>query len=108
MNLKKITAIIDNSTLDDVEQRLTSIGVNGFSVSQVSGRGEYRNFFRADVKTQHMKIEVFTREADVDKIVSAIIDVAHRGTQEDGIIAVLPVEKLYRIRTREEVSAGSL
>ena len=102
MDLKKITAIINSSVLEDVEQRLTELGVKGFSESNVTGRGEYANFYRADLNAPHVKMEIFTEKSKVDGIVSAIMEAAHRGTQEDGIIAVLPVDKLYRIRTKSE------
>jgi nitrogen regulatory protein P-II 1 len=36
------------------------------------------------------------------------VDAAHGGVEGDGIIAVLPVEKLYRIRTRSEVKPGEI
>lgn len=105
MELKKITAIINGSALEEVEQRLTELGIKGFSESEVTGRGEYSNFFRADIKASHIKIELFTAQSKVDEIVAAIMETAHRGSQEDGIVAVLPVEKLYRIRTKSEVSS---
>lgn len=108
MSLKKVTAFINSSVLEEVEQRLTEIGVSGFSISDVTGRGEYSNFFRADLKAPHIKMDVFTDESKVDEIVSVIMETAHLGTQEDGIIAVLPVEKLYRIRTKGEMSATEL
>jgi len=104
MSLKKVTAIIDSATLDDVEQRLAAINVRGFSVSEVSGCGEYRNFFRSDVKSPHSKVEIFTGENKVEEIVATILDSAHRGTQEDGIIAVLPVDSLYQIRTGKNLT----
>lgn len=104
MELKKITAIINSSALEEVEQRLTEIGVKGFSESNITGRGEYTNIYRADLNTPHIKMEIFTEKDKVERIVSAIMETAHRGTQEDGIIAVLPVEKLYRIRTKSEIT----
>ena len=39
----------------------------------------------------------------MDEIVKTIMEASHVGLEGDGIIAVLPVEKLYRIRTRSEV-----
>ncbi len=104
MELKKITAIINISALGEVEQKLAELGIKGFSESEVTGRGEYSNFFRGEIKAPHIKIELFTVQSKVDEIVTAIMETAHSGSQEDGIIAVLPVEKLYRIRTQSEIS----
>ena len=32
------------------------------------------------------------------------MEVAHTGMEGDGIVAVIPVEKLYRIRTKSEIT----
>ena len=80
MELKKITAIINGSVLEAVEQRLTEIGVKGFSESNVTGRGEYTNLYRADLNAPHIKMEIFTEKDKVEGIVTAIMETAHRGT----------------------------
>lgn len=58
LELKKITAIINRSVLGEVEQRLTELKIRGLSESDVTGCGEYSNFFRADIKAPHIKIEL--------------------------------------------------
>jgi nitrogen regulatory protein P-II 1 len=103
MELKKIIAIVRNQSLENVEGRLVDMKVKGFSVSKVKGFGEYANFFNPDWMVTHTRIEIFTEQARVEEIVAAIMDIAHTGTAGDGIVAVLPVEKLYRIRTKSEV-----
>lgn len=102
MELKKIIAIFRNQSLENVEGRLVDMRVKGFSVSKVKGFGEYANFFNPDWMVTHTRIEIITDQSRVEEIVSAIMDVAHTGTAGDGIVAVLPVEKLYRIRTKSE------
>lgn len=102
MELKKIIAIFRNQSLESVEGRLVDMRVKGFSVSKVKGFGEYANFFNPDWMVTHTRIEIFTEQSRVEEIVAAIMDVAHTGTAGDGIVAVLPVEKLYRIRTKSE------
>jgi len=51
----------------------------------------------------HTRIETFSENARVDEIVTAIMEIAHISMPGDGIVAVLPVEKLYRIRTKSEI-----
>jgi len=41
-------------------------------------------------------------------IVKGIMEAAYLGLEGDGIVAVLPVEKFYRIRTRSEVTSGEI
>jgi nitrogen regulatory protein P-II 1 len=103
MVLKKIVAIVRSSVLEGVEERLRHLGIKGISVSRVKGFGEYVNFFKEDWMVDHVRIEIFVEQSAVDGIVGAIIDSAHRGIPGDGIVAVQPVEKLYRIRTKCEI-----
>jgi nitrogen regulatory protein PII len=36
------------------------------------------------------------------------MEVAHTGTHGDGIICILPVEKIFRIRTKSEVKPDEI
>jgi len=108
MELRKIVAIIRRSALEKVEERLKSLGVKGVSVSRVKGFGEYANFYTADWMVTNAKIEIFTEQSAVDGIVAAILETAHAGLSGDGIVAVLPVEKLYRIRTQSEAKSHEI
>jgi len=104
METRKVTAIIGNQRLEAVERRLEEIGVEGVSVSRVKGYGDYRNFYTRDWMTSHARIEVFTDRERADEIARAIMDAAHTGLAGDGIVAVLPVERVYRIRTKSEAT----
>ena len=50
----------------------------------------------------YVRIEIFTDVA-ADQIVDTIMDVAHTATAGDGIVAVLQVDGLYRIRDHREL-----
>ncbi len=104
MKLRKIIAIVQNQVLEKVEGRLIDLRVKGISVTKVKGYGEFANFFNPDWLVTHSRIEIFTEEARTDDIASAIMEVAHTGMEGDGIVAIIPVEKLYRIRTKTEIS----
>lgn len=100
MKYRKVTAIINIDKLVAVETRLQELGVPGVSVTEVKGYGEYANLFSRDWMTRHARIEIFTVPGRVDAIVCAIMNAAHSGLSGDGFVAVLPVEQVYRIRTR--------
>lgn len=108
MNFVKITAIIRPDTLDNVEKKLTRLGVRGISVSKVTGYGEYANLYSRDITVGHTKIELFTSNEKTEHVVSAILEAAHTGISGDGIITVQPIEKIFRIRTRTEVTSNDL
>ena len=102
MELKKITAIIRAGKLQEVENKLKDGGVEGISVSTVKGYGEYKNFFNHDWMVDHVRIEIFTTQTKVDRIVNTILDAASESLPGDGMIAVLPVERFVRIRDKSE------
>jgi len=104
MNYRKVTAIIRRDVLEKVEQKLQDMGVRGISVTKVKGYGEYANFYSNDWMVSHARIEIFTDESQADTIARSIMETAHVGLEGDGIVAVLPVERLYRIRTQAEMS----
>jgi len=108
MEFRKITAIVRNGLLNKVEERLRTIGVKGISVTRVKGFGDYANFFRNDLHSSHARIEIFTSKEEVKKIVDAIMDYAHTGYPGDGIIAILPVEEIFRIKDRSTAETGEI
>jgi len=102
MELRRIVAIIRGSALEKVEEQLRQLGVRGVTVFPVKGYGEYANLYRADWMVNNARIEIFSVAERVDAIVTTILDAAHSGTSGDGLVAVMPVEKLYRVRTKSE------
>ncbi len=108
MELRKVVAIVRGSVLEKVEERLRELGVKGITVSRVKGYGEYANYYKSDWLVNNARIEIFLAQPEVDTVVNAILDTAQVGTPGDGLVAVLPVEKLYRIRTKSEIGAQDI
>ena len=104
MELKLILAIIRSDRLEPVEEKLKSIGVERINVSKVKGYGEYRDFFARDWMVEEVQLEIFTRRHKVDTIAGAIMDAAHTGVPGDGVVAVLPIDQLFLIRTKAEAT----
>lgn len=102
MGFRKITAIIQHDSLEKVEKALQELHVPGVSVSRVKGYGEYANFYAQDWMLTHTRVEVFIGEERAKEIAEAIMDAAHTGLDGDGIVAVMPVESVYHIRTRQK------
>lgn len=97
---KKIVAIIRKGHLEKVEQALQKHGVKGITVTRVKGFGEYTNYFSRDWMCEHARVELFVEDNEVDPIVEKLMEAAHTGASGDGMVAVLPVEAVYRIRTK--------
>lgn len=100
MKFRKITAVVPRVSLEHVERALREMGVLAITVTQAKGYGEYKNFFTQDWKVGTARIEIFTTCDEAESIASAIMDAAHTGLEGAGIVPILPVQQLYRIRTR--------
>lgn len=104
MRYRKITTIVPMDKLEAVEDALKAIDVPGLSITKIKGYGGYKDFFRADWCATHARLEVFIGAARAEATVDAIMQAAHTGYEDDGIIVVLPVDAVFNIRTRELMS----
>ena len=102
MEFRKVTAIIRIERADQVAEKLKSIGVPGMSCTHVKGYGEYANFYSSDWRVEHARFELFVHMSRAGEIAKAIMDAARTGVSGDGIVAVLPVEHLYHVKTGKE------
>ena len=105
----KIEAIIRPQRIDEVKAALEDVGVTGMTVIEVRGAGKqkgYTQHYRGAEYTvnliQKLKIEIVVDDAEVDKIVNAIIAAARTGEIGDGKIFLSPVSDAIRIRTGEK------
>ena len=107
--MKLITAIIRPEQLTRVLEALFHSEVRGLTISQARGHGgeteQVETYRGTTVKMElvdKVRLEIGVSEPFVDVTVRAILDAARTGEVGDGKIFVLPVEKVYRIRTGEE------
>ncbi|MBX6364597.1 MAG: P-II family nitrogen regulator [Gemmatimonadetes bacterium] len=107
--MKLIVAIVRPERLPDVLEALFHADVRGVTVSRVEGHGgefELVQTYRGTtVKMELMdkvRLEIGVSEPFVEPTVRAILEAARTGKVGDGKIFVLPVQKVYRIRTGEE------
>lgn len=102
MEFRSVIAIIPTGVLGKVEKQLQKIGVKGVTVTQVRGYGENKDLLREDWLVTHARIEIFAAKTKADLIAAVIMEAAHTGMAGNGIVCILPVEKIYRIRTKSE------
>ncbi|WP_407973359.1 P-II family nitrogen regulator (plasmid) [Burkholderia pyrrocinia] len=103
METQCVVAIVRPETLDALEKEIRAIDTHGVTITRVTGFGTHLNPYSDHWETEHLKIEIFTRAADVDALVDAIMRVAHVGAPGDGIVAVMPVTSFYSIHTMKSV-----
>ncbi len=105
--MNKIEAILRPEKLDAVKNALAEQGFVGLNVVHVLGRGVQKGVAyvgRAGERTTvdmlpKTKLEVVVREADTEKVIDIIINVARTGNIGDGKIFVIPVSQVIRVRT---------
>jgi nitrogen regulatory protein P-II 1 len=109
--MKLVTAIIKPFKVEDVKDALQKQGVNGMTVSDVSGYGRqgghvevYRGAEYTVELVPKVRIEALINDSEVKKVVDAILIAAKTGKIGDGKIWVTPVEEVVRVRTGDRGS----
>ncbi len=107
-SMKIIMAIIKPFKLDDVRDALTSIGVQGLTVTEVKGYGRQKGHTEIYRGTEYavsflpkLKVEIAVTSDLADKAVEVIASAAKTGQIGDGKIFVYDIEQVVRIRTGE-------
>ena len=111
--MKIVMAIIKPFKLDEVREALTSVGIQGLTVTEVKGYGRqkghteiYRGAEYAVSFLPKIKIEIAVPADLVDKAVDAIGVAAKTGQIGDGKIFVFNLDHAVRIRTGETDAAA--
>lgn len=111
--MKLVKAIIRPSTLPDVLRALYAVDITGLTVSNVRGHGgeievveTYRGTTAKMELHDKVMIDIGVSDDFVNIAVDAICDSAATGNVGDGKIFVLPVDRVIRVRTKEEDAAA--
>lgn len=107
--MKLVVAVVRPEKLNDVLEALYRADVRGLTISRVEGHGgeveQVETYRGMTVKVElhdKVRLEIAVSDHFVDPTVKAILAGGTTGDVGDGKIFVLPVEKVYRIRTGEE------
>jgi nitrogen regulatory protein P-II 2 len=106
--MKLVTAIIKPFKIDAVREALSTLGVQGMTVTEVRGYGRqkghteiYRGAEYAVSFLPKVKIEVAVKAEMTEAVIEAITAKAKTGQIGDGKIFVTPLEQVVRVRTGE-------
>ncbi len=106
--MKLVTAIIKPFKLEEVKIALENLGIQGLTVSEVSGFGRQRGHtevYRGAEYTVDLvpkvRVEVLVDAADCVKVVDAMVEAARTGKIGDGKVWVTEVDTVVRVRTGE-------
>ncbi len=111
--MKLVVAVIRPDKLSDVLESLFHADVQGLTLTRVQGHGgetevveTYRGTTVKMELHEKVRLEIGVSDHFVDTAVHAILEAARTGDVGDGKIFVLPVERIYRIRTGEQDRAA--
>ena len=106
--MKMVMAVIKPFKLDEVREALTSLGIQGLTVTEVKGFGRqkgqteiYRGAEYSVSFLPKVKIEVACADPVVERVVEAMQKAANTGKIGDGKIFVYDLDHAVRIRTGE-------
>lgn len=105
---KKIEAIIREEKLHDVKEALRKIGIVGMNAFEIRGHGRQGGIeligrsgtYQIDMLPR-IQLNIVLSDHNVEKTIKTIVEAAQTGQVGDGIIFVIPVEDVIRIRTGE-------
>ena len=108
IQIHKIEAVIRYERLQAVQDALDEIGVSGLNVTEVKGCGRQKGYTeqyrgsRANISLlPKLKVESVVPAELSDRVAEAIVAAAYTGETGDGLIFVVPVSEVIRIRTGE-------
>jgi nitrogen regulatory protein PII len=104
----KIEAIVKPFRLNEVQDALTALGVQGMTVAEVKGFGRQKGHVElyrgAEYQVNFVPkvlLMVVVSDEMVERVIDAIQKAAFTGKIGDGKIFVSKIDEVMRIRTRE-------
>jgi nitrogen regulatory protein P-II 2 len=112
-SMKLVTVVIKPFKLEDVREALSSIGIQGLTVTEVKGFGRqkghaelYRGAEYSVNFLPKVKIDVAIADDQLDEVIDVISKAAYTGKIGDGKIFVAELQRVIRIRTGEADEAA--
>ncbi|MFV1985974.1 MAG: P-II family nitrogen regulator [Gemmatimonadota bacterium] len=112
--MRMILAYVPPHRLDRVTRALRHVAhLPGLTVTDARGFGREKVEAPDESPAEELmdftpmsRLEVVAHDEQVDEIVNAIVESSYTGNRGDGKIFVLPVERAFRIKTKQSGSAA--
>ena len=106
--MKMVTAVIKPFKLEEVREALSTLGVQGITVTEVKGFGRQKGHTELYRGAEYVvdflpkiKLEIAVTDEQVDAVCEAITKAAGTGKIGDGKVFVYDLGRVVRIRTGE-------
>ncbi len=111
--MKKMEITIRPSKLEDVKEKLVSLGIHGMTLFEARGFGRQgghtENYRGATYQVDFLpkyRIEIVVHNDALEKVIDAVMEAACTGNIGDGKIFVTDIQDVRRIRTGEKGDAA--
>ena len=107
MELALVVAIVRSDKLTAVEKKLHEVGVRGITVIKARGFGEHslsHDILGRAMMGDQAKLEIYVASDEAEQVAETVIAAAHTGASGDGIVAIVPVQRVLSVRTRAETT----
>ena len=106
--MKLVTAVVKPHLIADIREALSTLGMEGMTVSEASGYGRQRGHSEVYRGAEYvvdfvpkLRLEVLARDEDAEDVVQTITRTARTGRIGDGKVWVVPVDTVVRVHTGE-------
>ena len=107
MSFKKVTAIFDQDKLDKVESALNAHALKSFTVHTVAGKGNYQDLYN-NTLSEHIQMDIYIHQARAIEVANIIIEAAHSGCEDEGMVSISDVDKLFWIHSKQQLKGDEL
>jgi nitrogen regulatory protein P-II 1 len=106
--MKLVTAVVPPHRVGALRQALTTFGVAGMTLSQVTGYGmeiwttrKHRGRVYYDESVSNVRLEIVVTDIDAADVVNVILRACGSTSSGAGKVWTVPVDALARVRTAE-------
>jgi len=108
--MKLIKAYIRKSKIEEVYRALEGVGYNSMTLMECEGTGKYTDQEQEHISDKFafvdacegVKLELLIPDSDLKKVIGIIRNSGRTGYRGDGMIIVVPVDQVHKIRNDEE------
>ena len=102
MSLKKVSAIFNKMEKDKLQSAFLQAGIIGYTIHDVRGHGVYNQIYGQVDLQDHLQVDIYTSAEYAQLIAELIVETASVNADSEGLVAILPVDDLYWIHTKEK------
>jgi nitrogen regulatory protein P-II 1 len=102
MSIKKVSAIFDGMERGKLEKAFMDAGVVGYTIHDVRGHGVYNQVYGQTDLVAHLQVDIYTSAKYANGIAELIVETVSVNADSEGLVAILPVDDLYWIHSKEK------